>query len=245
MDGAGVKSTILSLVPSLTELLCDLGLRDRLVGCTRFCVHPAGLRERVTVVGGTKDVDLAKVRALAPALVVASKEENVREQVEAIEGFCEVLLTDIQTLADARGVIHALGERFGVSPVAEGIIAANEHTITQLHQPNRGPALYLIWRKPYMAAAGDTYIHSVMAALGYENVLAKAVRYPTLTPTEMTRLAPKHVLLSSEPYPFRERHLAEVRALCPGAEVTLVDGELFSWYGSRLGKLRADAHLGR
>ncbi len=236
---AAFRPTLLSLVPSLTELLCDLGLRARLIGCTKFCIHPLDLRDSVTVVGGTKDVDVEKVRALAPTLVIASKEENVREQVEAIEKFCEVLVTDIQTLADARGVIHMLGERFGVSPIAESIISANERTIAQLHRPNRGPALYLIWRKPYMAAGGDTYIHSVMEALGYANVLAKAERYPSLTPVEIKGLSPKHLLLSSEPFPFREKHIAELQALCPDAEVTLVDGERFSWYGSRLGKLTA------
>ncbi len=151
-----------------------------------------------------------------------------------------MLVTDVQTLADARGVIHALGERFGVSRLAEGIIAANERALAQLHQLDRGPALYLIWRRPYMAAGGDTYVHSVMAALGYGNVLAKADRYPSLTAEDFTRLAPKHILLSSEPYPFRDKHTAEIQALCPGAEVTLVDGEVYSWYGSRLGKMNVD-----
>ena len=223
-------------MPSLTELLCDLGLRQSMVGCTKFCVYPTDLRSAISVVGGTKNVDVERVRALGPQVVIASKEENVREQVEAISGFAEVIVTDIATLGGAEATIRALGKRFGESRRAEAIIAANAAALARLHVLDRGSALYLIWREPYMAAGGDTYIHAMLEALGYDNVIGDARRYPTLTLAEMRRLSPEHILLSSEPYPFRENHRAALAAELPGTNVELVDGELFSWYGSRLGK---------
>lgn len=207
------------------------------MGCTKFCVHPVGLRKEVAVVGGTKDVKVEVVLDARPTLVVASKEENVREQVEAIGDEVEVWLTDVQTVEQASALVAQLGERFDASLPASRINAANALALKRLARPARGSALYFIWRDPWMSVGGDTYIHGVMTALGYDNLLGDRLRYPSLTPEEVGRLSPKHVLLSSEPFPFRERHLAEFRAWCPGAAVTLVDGELFSWYGSRLGKL--------
>ena len=234
---------IVSLVPSLTELLCDLGLREQIVGCTKFCVHPETLRQEVDVVGGTKQVHVERVRALEPTHVIVSKEENVREQVEAIAEFAEIMVTDICTLADANAAIHALGVRFDASRRAEEVIARNAATLTRLRQPQRGSALYLIWREPYMAAGGDTYIHAMLEALGYSNVLSQQQRYPSLSVQDMIRLSPKHLLLSSEPYPFRQNHLQELQELLPKSQVGLVDGELYSWYGSRLGHLGQAAKL--
>ena len=228
---------IVSLVPSLTELLCDLGLRDLLVGCTKFCVHPTDLRTSITVVGGTKNVRVDVVRELAPTLVIATREENVREQVEEIGQFAEVLLLDVVDLTSAEITIKLLGKRFDRKAQARSIITANRQAIAQLRRPARGRALYLIWRDPHMSVGADTYIHSMLDALGYENACADRTRYPALSATEIRALAPEHILLSSEPYPFKHLHLAEYQALCPTAKVELVDGELYSWYGSRLGKL--------
>lgn len=241
---------IVSLVPSLTELLCDLGLRDRLVGCTKFCVHPADLRRTCTVVGGTKNVGVERVRALRPDVVVASKEENVREQVEQLASFSEVVLTDVTDLDSAAATTRHLARRLGdtasstgigqASPLharAEELIAANAATLDRLYVPNRGRALYLIWRAPHMSVGADTYIHSVLERVGYANVCADHTRYPSLSEADIAALDPAHILLSSEPYPFKHEHIAEYQALCPRAEVCLIDGELYSWYGSRLARL--------
>lgn len=238
LDARPAPRRIVSLVPSLTELLCDLGLRERVVGCTKFCVHPPDLRrERARVVGGTKAVHVDRVRELAPDLILANREENVREEVLALSALAETWVTDVPDLAAAERLVLDLGTRLGREEEARRIAAANAATLDRLARPGRGSAVYLIWREPYMAAGGGTYVASVLERLGYRNALADERRYPTLTPERLRALAPEHVLLASEPYPFAERHVAELLAILPEALVELVDGGLFSWYGSRLARI--------
>ena len=210
---------IVSLVPSLTELLADLGLDEEVVGLTRFCVHPAGWKARKAVVGGTKNVDPERVRTLAPDLVIASKEENVREQVEAIAAFAPVHLTDIATVDGALEEIRAIGALVGRAPEAGALTAEIARGFDALTaQPLATPirALYLIWRDPWMTVGGDTYISDVMARGGFANVCAESTRYPVLSPEDITALAPEVVLLSSEPYPFAEKHIEELQPLRTG-----------------------------
>ena len=226
---------VVSLVPSQTELLADLGLDAEVVGLTRFCVRPAGWKAAKTIVGGTKTVDVGRVRGLAPDLVVANKEENVREQVEAVAAFCPVYVTDVADVAGAVAMVRAVGAAVGRGGAADRIadeVAAGFAALAAPPRPVR--ALYLIWRDPWMTVGGDTIVSDVMGRGGLENVAADRDRYPALTDDEVRALAPDAVLLSSEPYPFATKHLAEVQALVPGARVVLVDGEAFSWYGSRL-----------
>ena len=228
---------IVSLVPSLTELLAELGLDAEVVGLTRFCVRPPGWKARKTIVGGTKNVDVGRVRALAPDLVIANVEENEREPVEAIAEFAPVLLTEPATVDAALATIRAVGGAVGRGPLADALadeIARGFGALAPEASGEAVRALYLIWRDPWMAAGGDTYISDVMARGGIGNVCGGLARYPTLAPAEVRRLAPEAVLLSSEPYPFAEKHLAEIRALAPEAEAVLVDGEAFSWYGPRM-----------
>ena len=225
---------IVSLVPSQTELLADLGLDAETVGLTRFCVHPDGWKTRKAIVGGTKNVDAERVRALAPDLVIANKEENVREQVEALAEFCPVWVTDVGTVDDALAMIRdvgALADRRHQAAALADAIGAGFETLPQL-PPLR--ALYLIWRDPWMSVGYDTIIADVMDRAGLVNVTDESSRYPVLQDYEFELRAPEVVLLSSEPYPFSKKHVAEVQALAPDARVVLVDGEPFSWYGSRL-----------
>ena len=225
---------IVSLVPSQTELLADLGLDEEVVGLTRFCVHPAGWKARKTIVGGTKDVRVDRVLALDPDLVVANKEENVREQVEALAAHTDVLVTDVGDVAGALAMIRDVGaavERAETANALADEIAAGFDGL-EAGPPLR--AVYLIWREPWMTVGGDTFIHSVMARAGLVNRFSDRTRYPVVTPDEIAATRPDVLLLSSEPYPFAERHVAEARALAPGARVALVDGEVFSWYGSRM-----------
>lgn len=227
---------IVSLVPSLTELLASLGLDGEVVGLTRFCVHPEGWKARKRIVGGTKTVDPEKVRPLAPDLVIASKEENVREQVVEITAFAPVHLTDIATVEGALAEIRTIGGLVGRQAQADALaadLARGFGALTPLAEPVR--ALYLIWRDPWMGAGGDTFISDVLTRGGFVNVLADRDRYPSLTPDAIGALAPEVVLLSSEPYPFGPKHADEIRPLAPGADVALVDGEAFSWYGPRMG----------
>ena len=224
---------VVSLVPSQTELLADLGLDAEVVGLTRFCVHPQGWKARKAIVGGTKNVDPDRVRALAPDLVIANREENVREQVEVIAQFCPVWTTDVATVEDSLAMTRDVGALTGREPAAAGLADRIGAAFEALPDWPAVRALYLIWRDPWMTVGTDTIIHDVMRRAGLATVCRQS-RYPTLGAEEIAALAPEVVLLSSEPYPFAPKHVAEVQALAPGARVALVDGEAFSWYGSRL-----------
>lgn len=225
---------IVSLVPSQTELLADLGLDPEVVGLTRFCVHPAGWKARKQIVGGTKNVRLDRVRALEPDLVLANKEENVREDVEALDAVCPVYVTDVPDVEAALAMTRGVGRLVG-RPGAAGAIADEIASGFDRLGGGTGPrVLYLIWRDPWMSVGRDTIVADVLRRGGFESVTDDRTRYPTLTEAEVRALAPETILLSSEPYPFRDEHIAEVQALAPSAEVVLVDGEPFSWYGSRL-----------
>lgn len=256
MDRAGEKARgrpspslplkIVSLVPSQTELLCDLGLRDRLVGITKFCVHPPGLKREKTIVGGTKNVNLEAVAALQPDLIIGNKEENDKSQIEALAALFPVWISDIYTLEDALKMIAQIGALTGASEAAADLITRIRDAFAQLEKKLTGVprqrAAYFIWRKPYMAAGANTFIHHMLHLAGLDNVFGHLSRYPEITPEMLAQAAPQVILLSSEPYPFKEKHLAELQAICPDAAIRLVDGEMFSWYGSRL--LIAAEYLG-
>ncbi len=227
---------IVSLVPSQTELLFDLGLGDRVVGITKFCIHPPEWFRSKTRIGGTKTVNIAKVLALKPDLVLANKEENVQEQVEELARYCAVWTSDIRTLDDALAMVGHVGALTGTHERAQEItdqIATGFSALSARVQTPRSAA-YLIWYKPYMAAGGDTFIHDMMARAGFSNVFGEINRYPACTADELAALHPDYILLSSEPFPFKEKHIARVQEICPEARVQIVDGEIFSWYGSRL-----------
>lgn len=225
---------IVSLVPSQTELLADLGLDDEVVGLTRFCVHPAGWKSGKAIVGGTKQVDLDRVQALEPDLVLANREENTREMVEALDAIASVYVTDVASLAEACEMIRAVGQLVGREAAGQTLARDVAAAFADLPEHEPVTAAYLIWRAPYMTVGGDTFIHDVMTHVGLANVFADRRRYPEVTARELAVAEPDVVLLASEPYPFTDEHAAEVRAAVGGALVRLVDGEAFSWYGSRL-----------
>ncbi len=226
---------IISLVPSQTELLYDLGLNKEVAGITKFCVHPDEWFRNKTRVGGTKTVNLEIVKTLHPDLIIANKEENTRSQIEELSTQYPVWVSDIQTIDDSRQMILEVGALVGkageaqivVQDIAKGFAALNKSA-----RPKK--VAYFIWRKPWMCAGGDTFISNMIAAIGWENALADRKRYPEIKLEELRDKQIDLVLLSSEPYPFKDGHIAEIRAVFPGVEVILVDGEMFSWYGSRL-----------
>jgi len=223
---------VVSLVPSLTETVAMLAGLGVLVGRTKFCVHPDGI-EQAAIVGGTKNVDMTKVLALRPTMVLATKEENIREQVEAIERECPTMVFDIITLADVEDMILRLGGALGAETLAEEMVAGIRAALGRrvVGKP-RLKVLYLIWRKPWMAAGGDTYISTILQAVGMHNVLAGADRYPALSEDQIRSLGADVILLSSEPFPFREAHAKELEIVF-GVPCICVDGEAFSWYGAR------------
>jgi len=239
-------SRIASLVPSLTELVCALGLQNRLVARTGYCIHPAGALAAVPKVGGTKDVNLAKLRRLAPTHVLVNIDENRLETVEALREFVpQILVTHPCGPRDLPALLGQMVEAFGAEPgVDERARALDAELARALADCAQGslPAqrvLYLIWRDPWMTVARDTYIARMLAEVGWQTLPALeggpsgAARYPVVKGDEAWLADVDRVLLSSEPYRFEACHRAEAQALCPRARVQLVDGELLSWYGPR------------
>jgi len=234
-----VPRRIVSLVPSQTELLFDLGLDEEVVGITKFCVHPQHWFRSKTRVGGTKSLDIARISSLEPDLIIANKEENVREQVDALSARWPVYTSDVNNLGAAHEMIRTIGAITGAPAAAGKISTGIDSAFTALYHklpPNnpRLDVLYMIWRDPYMAAGGDTFINDMLERCGLRNAIGHLKRYPEINGITLKALSPARVLLSSEPYPFKEKHAEELRELLPHATIDLVDGELFSWYGSRL-----------
>lgn len=230
---------IVSLVPSITELLVDLGLEDRIVGVTKFCVHPEHLRKAKTIVGGTKNLRMDVIRSLQPDLILANKEENVKEQVETLASEFPVYTSVIGTWQETLDMITRVGVLTGTENKAETIVDAlnqkkNAFQAVNGNSSKRFRTLYLIWQKPWMSVGGDTFIHEMLSIAGFENCCGEKSRYPVLEEAEIISLAPEVILLSSEPYPFTEKHISGLQKLLPEAVILLADGELFSWYGSRL-----------
>lgn len=231
---------IISVVPSQTELLFELGLGDEIVGITKFCIHPASQFKAKTKVGGTKKLNIDLIRSLQPDLIIGNKEENTQEDIELLSAEFPVWMSDIYNLEDAMKTITQVAELVDRQPEA----AYLNHLINAGFTDLQTLALqlgidkkvaYMIWKDPYMLAGKDTFISDVLMKIGLTNVTRES-RYPEIEIEELAVLKPDFVFLSSEPYPFREKHIEELKAALPGVKIMLVDGEMFSWYGSRLVK---------
>ena len=232
-------SRIVSLVPSQTELLYDLGLESEVVGITKFCIHPKKWFNSKTRVGGTKQLDLDKIRSLQPDLIIGNKEENDQEQVVQLMREFPVWMSDIYNLNDACQMINSLGRLLGKQSSSQRMIQAIVDSFKELEKnkpliPKK--TVYLIWKDPWMVAGRHTFINDMLERCGFVNAFSGQLRYPETNPQELLQMNPDIILLSSEPYPFKEKDLQLMKVLIPKAKVLLVDGEVFSWYGSRLEK---------
>jgi len=225
---------IVSLVPSLTELLIDLGLKDRLVGRTRFCIHPEKEVNDIPIVGGTKNPRVDKILDLRPDYIVANKEENRKEDIQQLQDSCTVNVTDIDTIEDALLTMQQLGQSLEVEQPARKLAKEISSCLEQRPDERQLKTAYFIWRDPWMTIGRDTYIHNVMDYWGLDNIFGYKKRYPVISLKELAKHQPELVLLSSEPYPFKEKHLPIIKKACPQARVLLVEGEWFSWYGSHM-----------
>jgi ABC-type Fe3+-hydroxamate transport system substrate-binding protein len=226
---------IVSVVPSQTELLADLGLEEEVVGITKFCIHPDKWFRNKKRVGGTKNLNLEIIRSLKPDLILANKEENSRDQMEELQNEFPVWISDIKTLEDALMMIQSVGVLTNRVQNATELVQDIKSNFTNLAvSVNLKKALYFIWHEPMMIAGSDTFISYMMKYAGFKNAAHSHQRYPELTKDEINAMQPQYILLSSEPFPYRENHLEEYSTLFPQSEIILVDGEFFSWYGSRL-----------
>jgi ABC-type Fe3+-hydroxamate transport system substrate-binding protein len=231
---------IISIVPSQTELLFDLGLDQEIIGLTKFCIHPIEKFAERTKVGGTKKLNIDLIKDLNPDLIIGNKEENTQSDIEELAAYFPVWMSDIFTLDDAMktiGQVGALVDREPEASYLNHLISAGFNDLKTLalqHHIDKKVA-YLIWRKPYMAAGKNTFIDDILLINGMTNVI-KQDRYPTITLEQLKTLNCELILLSSEPYPFGEKHIEEIQLAIPDTKIMLVDGEMFSWYGSRLVK---------
>lgn len=237
-----IKNTpkrIVSLVPSQTELLFDLGLEKEIVGITKFCIHPFHAKQTKTIVGGTKTIKIDKIKALNPDIILCNKEENTKEIVKACQQICPTHVSDLFTLEDAKDLIAEYGSIFNRRTEASSIINKLDYKLNDfLSYIKNKPLLkvaYFIWRNPWIVAANNTFIDYMLKLNRFENIYANKERYPEVE-LKKIRLEgdPDIVMLSSEPYPFKEEHAFEIGRCTHHAKTVFVDGELFSWYGSRL-----------
>lgn len=230
---------IISLVPSQTELLVDLGLESSIVGLTKFCVHPDHLRKSKTIVGGTKQVHFDKIKDLAPDIILCNKEENTKEMISELEQIATVHISDVFKMDDALELIEMYGALFNVQQNANTLC-------TSIHQEQEAffefiknrkslKVAYFIWKNPWMVAAKDTFIDSLLNLNNFENYFGKQQRYPEINIASISEELDL-MLLSSEPYPFSSEDIQEIKEQFPKTKIILVDGEYFSWFGSRLQK---------
>lgn len=226
---------VVSLVPSITEALFDLGLTENeIVGRTKFCIHPKEKVKNVPIIGGTKNIDITKIKTLQPDLILANKEENIKEQVEALMQDFKVIVTNIENIEDNYYLVKNLGAIFNKEEKAQLFNLKIYEVLNQvkIHSPIK--VAYLIWKNPYMTIGSDTFIHKVLEEIGFENIFKQKKRYPEI---QIENLAEADIImLSSEPFPFKEKHVEELKKNYPEKKIIIVDGEAFSWYGTHIAK---------
>lgn len=228
---------IISLVPSQTELLFHLGLDKKVVGVTKFCIYPTDWKTRKTIVGGTKNLKMDLIKELNPDLIIANKEENDEDSLRKLMPIFPVWISNIKRLEDAFQMILSVGRITNSESTSftwtEKIKKQFKILSLLPKQPRR--VAYLIWNNPLMSVNQDTFIHSLLELNQWDNCFKdKLNRYPEITEEELVDSNPEMVFLSSEPFPFKDKHIDRFKQLLPESRVVLVNGEYFSWYGSRL-----------
>jgi ABC-type Fe3+-hydroxamate transport system substrate-binding protein len=225
---------IVSLVPSITEYLYELDLDTRVVGITKFCVHPRKWLNEKEIIGGTKQQHLDKIKKLKPDFIIASKEENIKHYVEKLSKNCPIYVSDVSDFDSALGMMKAIGKLTGKEKNAEEIIQKICFEFDLIKKPtSKTKVAYCIWKSPWMWAGADTFISKMLGFSGFENII-KSNRYPEIEMDEIVQENPDYIFLSSEPFPFQEKHIEDLKENFPNATFIIVDGEIFSWYGSRM-----------
>jgi len=232
----GKAMRIVSLVPSITELLHYLELNEEVVGITKFCIHPESWFRNKIRVGGTKNIDIQIIEYLKPDLIIANKEENVKDQVNLLKNKFEIFLTDVGNLKDNIGMIENIGFLCNKIDEAANLVVAirKEFSMLTTFKKPLIKTAYLIWKDPLMTIGGDTFVNDMLFQAGFKNIFSDMSRYPEVSIPELQLKKPDLIFLSSEPYPFKQSHADWLQQLIPDAKIMLVDGEMFSWYGSHL-----------
>ena len=226
---------IISLVPSISELLYELNLAKETVGITKFCIHPSIWYHTKEKIGGTKNLQIEKIKCLQPDLIIANKEENTKEKVEILARLFPVYLTDVNNYEEAIKMIEDVGKITSRVADAAQLTKVIQSGFNLIKKPFKQiKTVYFIWKDPYMSVGGDTFINDMMSRLGLQNIFGHYKRYPEVTLQNVISAKPQLILLSSEPYPFKQKHITEIQAYLPNTKILLVDGEMFSWYGSRM-----------
>ena len=224
---------IVSLVPSITELLVDLGLENNLIGITKFCVEPSYLKSKIQIIGGTKNLNIDKIRKLAPDFIIANKEENIENEILELKEFSKVWVSDVKTIDDNYHLINQLGYIFDKKKESVDLINRTQSIFNKTLNFKNKKVLYLIWKNPYMSIGRDTFIHNILTQFGFENSI-QVDRYPIV---ELEKFKDVDIVfLSTEPFPFSEKDISEIQGQLPKSEIRVVDGTYFSWYGSRISK---------
>lgn len=232
-----VPQRIVSVVPSQTELLYHLQLHRQVCGITKFCVHPQQWFRSKVRVGGTKHLHLNEIEKLQPDLILANKEENTQAEIEWLADRFPVWVSDINNLAEALHMITAVGEITGTTKKANEIVNSITHNFAQLTDANKltpPKTAYLIWKDPYMTVGANTFINCMLQLAGFRNIFSDQQRYPQVSLSEIKDRGCELLILSSEPYPFQQKQVNELQPHLPDTKIVLADGEMFSWYGSRL-----------
>ncbi len=237
LDAAAKR--VVSLVPSITKSVCDLGAEHQLIGVTKFCVHPAHIRQTTMRIGGTKNANIERITALNPDLILANKEENTLADVAALRNIAPVFVTDVKNRFDSNRMLENFGVLLGKRVEAAKWIAKINQRLSEFQDKSReienDKVLYLIWKNPWMSVGGDTYIDEMLRLAGFQNVCHHLSRYPEIVmPLLRKDYDPDYVFLSSEPYPFSDTEAFEVGRYTHHAKTVFVDGEMFSWFGTGL-----------
>jgi ABC-type Fe3+-hydroxamate transport system substrate-binding protein len=226
---------VVSLVPSITEALFDLGLTENeVIGRTKFCIHPEEKVKNVAVIGGTKNINIDKIKSLQPDLILANKEENIKEQVEALMDDYKVIVTNVETIEDNYYLLKHLGTLFNKEDKAQLFNLKIYDVLLHAKINSAIKVAYLIWNNPYMTIGSDTFIHKILEEIGFENIFKDRTRYPEIQTEDLAEA--DLIMLSSEPFPFKEKHIEELKAFYPDKKIMIVDGETFSWYGTHIAK---------
>ncbi|SMP33372.1 ABC transporter substrate-binding protein [Chryseobacterium profundimaris] len=226
---------VISLVPSITEALFDLGLTENeIIGRTKFCIHPSEGVKNVPVIGGTKNINIDKIKALHPDLILANKEENVKEQVESLMNDYKVIVTNVENIEDNYYLLKTLGNIFNKEEKAQCFNLKIYDVLNETKINSNIKVAYLIWKNPYMTIGSDTFIHKILGEIGFENIFKDRKRYPVIETEDLADA--EIIMLSSEPFPFKEKHIEELKIVYPDKKIMIVDGEAFSWYGTHIAK---------